>query len=122
MHRLVRQAALITTATVYTLISPGLAQAQLAANKSDALLSWAQTLQANISRKNTEYKHKNHVVSWGDDGNSLQCYTDCSGFIDALIAKAFNWKEDDFKTAFGHKRMLAYHYYGAITSGTHFDK
>ncbi|RTL58744.1 MAG: hypothetical protein EKK37_10485 [Sphingobacteriales bacterium] len=91
------------------------------AQQTKELLKWAGNLQMRINRQNTTYRHKDNVVSWGDDGTTLQCYADCSGFINALIKKTFSWEEDDFKKAFGHKRMYGYHYYQAITTGNHFQ-
>ncbi len=119
MNKTIRQATLIIAATIScTLTNHGLAQR--AVNQSNTLLFWAQKLQQNVNPQNTAYKHKDNIVSWGDDGSPLQCYTDCSGFINALMAKTFNWKEDDIKAEWGHKRMFAYHYYDAIVSGNHF--
>lgn len=84
------------------------------------ILFQASMLLRNINQQNTEYQHKGSGVSWGDDGNSVQCYTDCSGFINALFAKAYHFTEQDFIGQWGHKHMFAYHYYDAIAAGVHF--
>ncbi|HZX59818.1 MAG TPA: hypothetical protein VFE54_13870 [Mucilaginibacter sp.] len=119
MNKTIRRAAFIIAATIAcVLANHGLAQRP--ATQSNSLLYWAQKLQQNVNPQNTAYQHKDNMVSWGDDGNPLHCYTDCSGFVNALMAKTFNWKESDFKAEWGHKRMFAYHYYDAIVSGNHF--
>ncbi|MGZ3763330.1 MAG: hypothetical protein ACXVA2_01650 [Mucilaginibacter sp.] len=122
MNKAIRQVAIIAATIVCTLANNDLARAQHTTDQPNTLLYWAQKLQQNITPQNTAYKHKDNIVSWGDDSNPLQCYSDCSGFINALIAKTFNWKEDDFKAAWGHKRMFAYHYYNAFVSGNHFQQ
>jgi hypothetical protein len=119
MYKHLRRFSIITAVIVCLLNDYGLAQSVQAGNQTN-LLYWAQKLQQNINSQNTAYKHKDNIVSWGDDGNSLQCYADCSGFFNAVVAKTFNWKEDDFKATWGHKRMFAYHYFYAIVSGNHF--
>jgi len=121
MKRIIKYTAIIVAlGFAYAPGSRCLAQAQRDGNESGNLLYWAQKLQQNINPQNTSYQHKDNSVSWGDDGNSPQCFADCSGFINALIAKTFSWKEDNFKTEWGHKRMFAHHYYDAIVSGSHF--
>ncbi|MBS1947235.1 MAG: hypothetical protein JST47_05665 [Bacteroidetes bacterium] len=87
-----------------------------------SMVFWAEKLLSGISEKNTAYIHKNTSVSWGDDGNTIQCYADCSGFINSLIAKTYNWSEDDFKKSFGKKRPFAYTYYDAVAAGNHFQQ
>jgi len=118
INRFFALAAVIT----YLVNGHGSAQGLQPRSQIRPLLFWADKLQQNINPSNTKYQHKDNVVSWGDDGNNLQCYTDCSGFINALIAKSFNWKDDDFKAQFGYRRMFAYHYYDAISSGNHFQQ
>ncbi len=118
MHMYIRRFA-IAAIIICWLTDYGFAQSTQAIDQTK-LLYWAQKLQPNITPQNTAYQHKNNIVSWGDDGNSLQCYADCSGFINALMTKTFNWTADDFKAQWGHKRMFAYHYYDAIVSGNHF--
>ncbi|HVM88095.1 MAG TPA: hypothetical protein VMT76_07885 [Puia sp.] len=87
-----------------------------------SMLFWAEKLLSGINEKNTAYIHKNISVSWGDDGNTVQCYADCSGFINSLIAKTYNWNEDDFKKSFGKKRPFAYTYFDAVVAGNHFQQ
>ena len=83
------------------------------------LLYWANQLELNINPQNTAYEHKTNSVQWGANG-VFSCYTDCSGFMNALIKKAFNLNDEMFSREFGHNRMYAYHYYNAIVSGNHF--
>jgi hypothetical protein len=90
------------------------------ASKTSPLFCWADKLQQNINPQNTAYRHKDDIVTWGDDGSPFQCYADCSGFINALICKATHWTDADLKAQLGHKRMYAYHYYAAIVAGNHF--
>ena len=121
MKKIIRHAiVIIAAAFVYVHGDTCFGQPKRAENQPGTLLYWAQRLQQNINPQNTTYQHKDNVVSWGDNGNSPQCFADCSGFINALLAKTFNWKEDDFKAEWGHKRMFAWHYYDAIVSGSHF--
>ncbi len=122
MKPFVHRAVLLFTAAVFALGSPAAPSAQPANDQASSLLHFAERLQQGITANSTAYRHKDTKVSWGDNGSPLQCYTDCSGFINAVIAKASNWKDDDFKAAFGHKRMLAYHYYEAISAGRHFAR
>lgn len=105
----------IIISAVFILSGPAPAQ------QTKELLRWAGSLQKKVNQQNTNYRHKDNIISWGDDGTPVQCYTDCSGFINALIKKTFSWGENDFKKEFGHKRMYAYHYYQAITTGNHFQ-
>jgi len=121
MKRIVTYAAIvITVAFVYAPVGYSFSQPRPAANQPGNLLYWAQKLQQSVNAQNTAYQHKDNTVSWGDDGNSPQCFADCSGFINALMAKTFNWTDDNFKAEWGHKRMFAYHYYDAIVSASHF--
>jgi len=121
MKRIIRYAIIFIAAT--SVYAPGdtcIAQPRRTENQPTTLLYWARKLQQNINPQNTAYQHKDNVISWGDSGSPAQCFADCSGFINALMAKTYNWKEDDFRAEWGHKRMFAYHYYNAILSGNHF--
>jgi len=123
VYKYIRQFSIVAATIVCFLTDYGFAQQmRMGYQTGGNLLLWAQKLQQNVTPQNTAYRHKDNLVSWGDDGNTLQCYADCSGFINALLAKTYNWSEDDFKTRWGHKRMYAYHYYDAIVSGNHFRK
>ena len=94
---------------------------QRASNESGNadLLYWANQLIQNINQHNTSYEHKTDNVKWDDNG-TYSCYTDCSGFMNALIKKAFRWNDEVFKKKLGHRHMRAYHYYNAIVSGNQF--
>lgn len=84
------------------------------------MLAQAENLVEHINAGNTEYRHKSEDIAWENNGSGYHCYTDCSGFINALISRTFQWSEEDFKRVFGKRRMLAYHYFEAISSGNHF--
>lgn len=122
MYKFIRHFSVIAAAFIFLLNGYGLAQPLRATNQSHSLLYWAEKLQPDINAQNTEYRHKDNIVSWGGDGTPPQCYADCSGFINALIAKTYGWTAEDFKAQFGHKRLYAYHYYDAITTGNHFQQ
>lgn len=84
------------------------------------MLSRAMELQQHVNPGNTAYRHKTDDVAWGDNNGDYHCYTDCSGFINALINKTCHWDENEFRKVFGRKRMLAYNYFDAITGANHF--
>jgi len=107
---------------VIALFFCAVSERSVAQGNRSPILSWAYKLEQNITCQNTEYRHKDDNVVWGDSPANTQCYTDCSGFINALIAKTYSWNDDNFKTELGHKRMYAWHYFDAITSGRHFQQ
>mgnify|MGYP002377758644 CR=1 FL=1 len=80
----------------------------------------ARQLLGHIGPENTDYRHKDNLVSWGENGTTWQCYADCSGFINALLVHTYKFTEDMFEKNFGHRRMYAYHYFDAIQNGKHF--
>jgi hypothetical protein len=121
MRKFIRHFSVIAALIVCAANDYGLAQ-PIRPNKANFLLYWANKLQQNINPQNTEYRHKDDMISWGDDGITFQCYTDCSGFINALIARAYHLKEENFKAELGHKRMYACHYYDAIAAGRGFQQ
>lgn len=84
------------------------------------LVVYARQLQEHIGPQNTDYRHKDNIVGWGENGSPWQCYADCSGFINALLNRAYNVGDADFEQLFGHHRMYAYHYFDAIKAGNHF--
>ena len=84
------------------------------------IVRYARQLQEHIGPQNTDYRHKDNIVGWGENGSPWQCYADCSGFINALFVRTFGWTDADFERLFGHHRMYAYHYFDAIKTGSHF--
>jgi hypothetical protein len=92
------------------------------AQSDHTLLYWGELLESHIDAQHTTYRHKDNIVTWGDDGSPYSCYADCSGFINALIGKVNHWTTSDFETYFGHKRMYAYQYFDAISAENHFKR
>ena len=86
------------------------------------LITLARELQEHVGPANTEYRHKDNVISWGNNGSLWQCYADCSGFVNALLGETFGLTEADFAKLFGHRRMYAYHYFDAIRNQNHFHQ
>jgi hypothetical protein len=83
------------------------------------LLYNAQELVHHINHDNTDYRHKDEQVNWGDHNMPWQSYADCSGFINALIKKTYD-STLSFKSWLGKSRPLAIQYYQAVTSENHF--
>ncbi len=120
MFKLVKLVSLFIIFIASTGINFCFAQQLQERRVKNELLLQANMLLRNINQQNTEYQHKGRGVSWGDDGNNVQCFTDCSGFMNALFSKAYHYNEPEFYNLWGHKHMFAYHYFDAIASGNHF--
>lgn len=99
------------------------AKAQPATVRTDhrEFFYYARQMQEHIGPQNTDYRHKDNIVGWGENGSPWQCYADCSGFINALLSRAFGLDDAGFQRLFGHRRMYAYHYFDAIKAGNHFQ-
>ena len=67
----------------------------------------------------TEYKHTNGPVTWGDP--VYQSVTDCSGWINALLMKSYNWNREQLKNIIGSTRPYARTYYNAIVNNHNFN-
>lgn len=89
-----------------------------------SMLYWASLLVSHITSANTDYRHKETLVRWGDDKNDKdwQGYADCSGFINSLLKKTYGLDDTFLKSWLGKTRPLAFHYFDAIVAGSHFRK
>jgi hypothetical protein len=87
-------------------------------------LDLARDFVKNLAPAATEYRHKDTVVRWrGVDGApSNEARTDCSGFLDALLERAYGLTRDDFKKWTGRARPLANTYHAVIEQGKGFIK
>jgi hypothetical protein len=87
-------------------------------------LQWAELLIKNLLITNTTYRHEQGSVTWkGWNGARLyESYTDCSGFVSALLEQAYGLTPDDFEQFFGTRRPLAITYYDAVTRQNHFKQ
>lgn len=86
--------------------------------QSSPLATTAEDLVARIDLANTDYRHGKWDIDWGSNPH---CYTDCSGFLDAVLIRAFHWKKTDFSNWLHSARPNAAAYYRAIQSSNGFD-
>jgi hypothetical protein len=98
--------------------------AGLAQEKAPRHLEEAREFIQHLSLERTEYRHRDTVVRWkGTDGAKYhEARTDCSGFLDALLAHAYGLTRADFKKWTGRARPLAATYYGLIEQGKGFTR
>ena len=82
-----------------------------------ARVSAADALVDRLDLSNTDYAHGQGSVTW--DG-TVASHTDCSGFIDHLLAHVDGYSADDFKRWFGTRRPTAERYHDAIVEGRGF--
>jgi hypothetical protein len=77
-----------------------------------------------LKLKNTSYRHKNISVRWKGVGGAkdYESHADCSGFLNALLARAYGYTEDTLKGWLGARRPLARHYHDAIVRGERFRR
>jgi hypothetical protein len=90
--------------------------AQAAAPKHLAI---AQALVDHLDLQNTNYEHGTPSVSFKAP---FESHTDCSGFIDALLAQAYGFDKEQLKQWFGSSRPTARRYHDAIEEGNGFQK
>lgn len=83
----------------------------------DALVAAAQALVDRLDLADTGYEHGVGRVVWTPP---VASYTDCSGFIDHLLAHVDGYDADDFRRWFGKRRPTADHYHDAIAQGRGF--
>ncbi|RYF75262.1 MAG: hypothetical protein EOO39_07205 [Cytophagaceae bacterium] len=81
----------------------------------------ARELVDHISQANTTYQHGASVVTWKTPTTPYQSYTDCSGFINALLQKSYLVDSLQFKTWLGAYRPHAFNYYDAVIAKRGFD-
>src|SRR5437868_11055844 len=79
-------------------------------------LEVARDFVKHLSLGDTDYRHKDPVIRWkGVDGATRnEARTDCSGFLDALLAYSYGLTRDDFKKWTGKPRPVANTYYELI--------
>lgn len=85
----------------------------LAQQPAGELVNQARALVEKVKPENTSYRHKNHEVSWGGNGDAV-CHADCSGFINALLLHTGAFGEKEFKNHLGSDKPQARHYFDAI--------
>ena len=91
-------------------------------------LEWARLLVQNVRPADTSYRHTGTQVTWAGwpiatgqpDSQTIaadyKSHTDCSGFINALLAQSFGLTTSDFQSWLKTGRPLAETYYSAISS------
>jgi len=88
-------------------------------------LELAESLLAEVSPADTNYQHKPVVVAWaGDAGHArAECRADCSGFVDAVLRRAYAISEKNREAPLGaKKRPLARTFHDAIADGRGFER
>src|SRR5262245_53863316 len=79
-------------------------------------LNWAREIVRGLHPEDTSYRHKNSSVRWkGIEGvTRYESHADCSGFLNALLARAYGLTGEGFEQWLGTRRPLAKTYYDAI--------
>jgi hypothetical protein len=80
-------------------------------------LYWAEKIVGGIKPKDMNYQHGTQIVRWkGIDGaKKYESHADCSGFLDALLKRAYGLSDQYLNQWMGaKKRPLAHHYFDAI--------
>jgi hypothetical protein len=99
----------------------GNAQVSSVKAEKNSWLYWAELLADHIDESNTNYRHKQEIVTWKENGEvPYQSYADCSGLINALIKQSGHEKKI-LKDWFGTCRPLAVDYYNAISTQNKFS-
>jgi hypothetical protein len=85
-------------------------------------LQFARQLLSQVEPGNTSYRHKQTEVNWmGPDGPAV-CNTDCSGFLNALLERAYGFDKAKLKKVLGKRRPEAINYFQAIMQATAFKR
>ncbi|MFT3880966.1 MAG: NlpC/P60 family protein [Gemmatales bacterium] len=79
----------------------------------------ARKLLKQVDLNNTSYKHGAPEITWQ---GTCASHTDCSGFIDGLLAHTYGYDDDAFKKWFGSRRPTAARYHDAIVEGKGFSQ
>jgi hypothetical protein len=83
----------------------------------------AMDLLAAIEPSDTNYQHHNGVVHFPGDGpGRAECRTDCSGFVDAVLKRAYGLKAAQLSDWLDANRPLAKHYHAAIKAEHGFQR
>jgi hypothetical protein len=77
----------------------------------------AEQLVRALDLAHTNYEHGAGNIVWS---GIVESHTDCSGFIDLLLAHDDGYTPDDFKRWFGSRRPTASRYHDAIVEGRGF--
>jgi hypothetical protein len=85
-------------------------------------LDWARILVSELQPENTSYQHKQSFIKWKGENGAEQCEsrTDCSGFLNVLLERAYGLTADDFESWLGKRRPLAVEYFKAILQQRNF--
>lgn len=85
-------------------------------------LEAARALVRELRPEDTSYQHKHGVVKWkGENGaDEYESRTDCSGFLNALLERAYGLTPDEFDSWLGKRRPLAVEYFEAIRQQRNF--
>jgi hypothetical protein len=85
-------------------------------------LVWAQQLVQQLPLSRTAYEHKETRVTWAGVGGASEyaSYADCSGFMNALLAQAYELSQTEFEAWLGEARPLAKDYFGAMVAARGF--
>jgi hypothetical protein len=115
--------ALFATALL-TAAPPGAAGPARPGPARPAHLGWAVRMVEHLKLKNTSYRHRNVSVKWKGVGGAqdYESHADCSGFLNALLGRAYGYGEDTFKAWLGARRPLARHYHDAIVRQERFRR
>jgi hypothetical protein len=104
-------------------LSIGLHAASVRAANRPPHLQAALDLLAAIEPSDTNYQHHNGVVHFPGDGSGRpECRTDCSGFVDAVLKKAYGLSSSQLSDWLDAKRPLAKHYHEAIAAQHGFQR
>ncbi len=109
---------MISCIFLLVLASPGHAQHPTAPKHVDA----ACALVASLDAPHTHYRHGEQIVHWKQGDRPAEARCDCSGLLNALLARAYGYGDADFKQWFGSRRPLAAHYHDAIAKENGFTR
>jgi hypothetical protein len=77
----------------------------------------AESLVSALRPGDTNYQHKPTVVVFPGDSGQPECRADCSGFVGAVLRRAYGLSEPEFAELLGEKRPHARTFHDAIVSG-----
>ena len=78
----------------------------------------AEKLVQTVPLERTDYRHGREEVEWADPAH---CYTDCSGFLDALLMHTYQLRREDLRAWLGAARPNAAAYFQAVAEKRHFQ-
>lgn len=118
--RKARSAVVVFCCLPLVLVLAGTTTAQRNVQKTP--LDWARVLVRELQPRDTSYQHHQDFVKWkGENGaEGYESRTDCSGFLNALLERAYGLTPDDFENLFGNRRPLAVEYFEAILQQKNF--